>query len=518
MPEDLVTKTSSLVRCGFSIWILALSWFPVSAASLDQNLDKTFQVTSGGKLVVDADRGSIAVKPDGGDQVKIRVFREVKNASKAEADRILADHEVRFIQEGNTVSVTAKSKDKRWLSGFRQPSLQVRYEISVPARCSVDLRTSGGNITLPELEGDATTRTSSGLIDLGTISGRMEASNSGGDIRIGQAGGDLAARTSSGSIKVREAKGKAEMSNSGGDIRVEKAAAEVTAATSSGSIILGPVSGKINARNSGGDIKIESAGGDLEAQTSSGSIRVGDVKGEKVSLKNSGGNIAVGQVLGSLFAQTSSGAIELKAANGKIEVVNSGGDISVGDAGSGITAKTSSGIITIKTARGKLDARNSGGDIRIGTAEIEAVLATSSGAITVSHAKGRIQARNSGGQIAVEKAGDVVQASTSSAGITVGFVTPLKGECRLETSGGAVNVSLPENSAVNLDARASGGDVISDLPVTVTVAQTGQTHGSLQGKINGGGPALVLRSSAGDIRIHKSAASTAMTEAEDPAK
>lgn len=52
--------------------------------------------------------------------------------------------------------------------------------------------------------------------------------------------------------------------------------------------------------------------------------------------------------------------------------------------------------------------------------------------------------------------------------------------------------------AVDLDARSSGGGVHSDVPITV---QGAQDNDMLRGRINGGGPKLVLRSSGGGIRV-----------------
>lgn len=54
--------------------------------------------------------------------------------------------------------------------------------------------------------------------------------------------------------------------------------------------------------------------------------------------------------------------------------------------------------------------------------------------------------------------------------------------------------------ALDLDAHTSGGDVTTDMPVTILGRQTEST---LNGKVNGGGPKLVLRSSGGDIRVRR---------------
>src|SRR2546423_3266244 len=167
----------------------------VGAAEYDQKIEKEFQVSTGGTLIVQADQGSIEVNSDASDKVHVRVLRHVKGGSQAQADELFGNHDVTFRQDGNTVSVIGRNKKDRFRFGsIRQPSLQVRYEISIPKRFDVDLNTSGGDIRLRELEAAATARTSSGSILLGMISGPVESGNSGGDIIIANAGGDLVAR------------------------------------------------------------------------------------------------------------------------------------------------------------------------------------------------------------------------------------------------------------------------------------------------------------------------------------
>ena len=53
---------------------------------------------------------------------------------------------------------------------------------------------------------------------------------------------------------------------------------------------------------------------------------------------------------------------------------------------------------------------------------------------------------------------------------------------------------------LDIDARASGGNVVSSIPIATLVTRSNPGN-SIQGKLNGGGPALILRSSSGDIRI-----------------
>ena len=226
-----------------------------------------------------------------------------------------------------------------------------------------------------------------------------------------------------------------------------------------------------------------------------------------MNAKNSGGDVHLGEIEGEVVAQTSSGSIKIASAKGKAEVKNSGGQISIGEAGSSVVAETSSGSIEITTANGPVEVRNSGGDVRIDEADAETVASTSSGSIVIKLAKGKVDARNSGGKIEVNDARETVQARTSSGPIIVGFGTQPKAESHLEVSGGDIKVTLPRSAALDVDARSSGGKVVSAFPVTSIVSGEPKP-GALRGKINGGGSMLTLRASSGDIRLNESAAAT----------
>jgi DUF4097 and DUF4098 domain-containing protein YvlB len=489
-----------------------------AASEIEGNLEKTFTVAAGGKLVIQADRGSIDVATDANAQVHVQVFRKVKGGSKAKAEELLADHEVTMNQDGNTVSVVAKTKSKLswgWRTG--QPNLEVRYVVSIPRRFDVELKTAGGDIHVGDLEGKAIAATTSGSVRFGAVSGTVDARDAGGDIAINHAGSSVTAHTTSGSISLHDAKGNVDASNAGGNIRLDQAGADVVASTTSGSIILGGVVGGVQAKNSGGDVSIDSAGGDVVVRTTSGSIRIGEAKGKSTELHNSGGNIELGAAEGAVTVQTTSGSINVPRVKGKLDARNSGGDINVGQADADALLETTSGSIKLKAAKGAVVARNSGGDVILGDVGTDATIRTTSGSIKVGRVQGKLEAHNSGGEIKISDARDTVLAQTTSGTVQVTFGAAPKGDCRLEVAGGGINVALPESAAMEVDAHSSGGRCITDLPLTTTVKGE-QRSGVLQGKLNGGGPTLVLRSSSGDIRLKPSPVASTRVELEDGQK
>ncbi len=201
----------------------------------------------------------------------------------------------------------------------------------------------------------------------------------------------------------------------------------------------------------------------LQLNTSGGDIGVGDLQGD-VHCKTSGGTIRAGHITGPVEARTSGGDVSVDAATGKLDLHTSGGSIRIGDAAGSVQAKTSGGSIDVRRAGGDLYARTSGGGI------------------TIDEALGAVDAQTSGGSIRVR------------------LTQQPRADSRLSTSGGSITVSMAPSVALDVDAHTSGGDVDTDIPVTLLGRQS---DSSLEGKINGGGPKLVLRSSGGGIRLRK---------------
>ncbi len=201
----------------------------------------------------------------------------------------------------------------------------------------------------------------------------------------------------------------------------------------------------------------------VDLKTAGGGITVTDLDG-KATAKTSGGGLHFGQIQGPVFGRTSGGGIELRGCTGHADVETSGGGIEIGDVDGDVTASTSGGPIRIERARG------------------------------------RVKAETSGGGIDVDEVQGSLEASTSGGGITATITEQPQGDCHLETSGGSVDVRLAENIGVDLDARTSGGRVRTDFPVTNPVEVEKDT---LRMPLNGGGPALVLRTSGGGIEVSR---------------
>ncbi|MCP3984765.1 MAG: DUF4097 family beta strand repeat protein, partial [bacterium] len=179
-----------------------------------------------------------------------------------------------------------------------------------------------------------------------------------------------------------------------------------------------------------------------------------------LDLETGGGRIDIEDILGDVRARTSGGSIELEQITGDVEVVTSGGRIQAQEIDGNLKAETSGGRIHVSEVNGDVDVHTSGGRIRI------------------REAAGEVRAMTSGGPIEVRFDGQP--------------------SGKLETSGGSIEVEVPENLGFDLDAETSGGRVELDDDLHLK----GETERSkISGEVNGGGPSLSLETSGGNIQI-----------------
>ena len=187
--------------------------------------------------------------------------------------------------------------------------------------------------------------------------------------------------------------------------------------------------------------------------------------------------------------------------NYNVQIKTSGGDLRIANLNGDVRARTSGGGIEMGNITGTVEARTSGGSVTLDSASGRADLRTSGGSIEVGRVTGDLYAHTSGGGITIEDAGGVIDAQTSGGSIRARLSAQPRGDSKLSTSGGNIVISVPSNASVDLDAKTSGGDVETDVPVTILGMKS---ESELQGKINGGGPRLTLRSSGGGIRLTRS--------------
>jgi DUF4097 and DUF4098 domain-containing protein YvlB len=181
-----------------------------------------------------------------------------------------------------------------------------------------------------------------------------------------------------------------------------------------------------------------------------------------------------------------------------LDVKTGGGSITVRDLEGDVQARTSGGSLHFGQIRGSVSGHTSGGSITVEGGSGPMQVNTSGGSIRVGKVNGPVKAHTSGGSISVDEVQGDIQASTSGGSVNATITKQPQGDCELRTSGGSVHARLARNLNLDLSARTSGGSVRTDVPITV---QGEVNRSRVEGKMNQGGPRLLLHTSGGGISI-----------------
>src|SRR3954447_1998116 len=125
---------------------------------------------------------------------------------------------------------------------------------------------------------------------------------------------------------------------------------------------------------------------------------------------------------------------------------------------------------------------------------------TGDGSIQAQDLDGRLEARTGDGSMHITGRFDDLQLHTHDGSVELN-VRPgshLRTGWRIETGDGSIHARLPRDLAADLELRTGDGGIGVDLP---TSSPMSKTAGETRGKLNGGGPPLVLRTGDGSINI-----------------
>jgi hypothetical protein len=193
-------------------------------------------------------------------------------------------------------------------------------------------------------------------------------------------------------------------------------------------------------------------------------FRISVPRNYNVKLKSGAGNISIDDMEGETGAETAGGRLSFKRLMGHVTGITAGGNIDVVEVGGTISVRTGGGSISIEHVKGGVVAQTSGGSIRI------------------EDLVGEIEATTKGGSVAARMSNHIIA------------------DCYLTTSAGNVIVEINQAGGFEIDAETRAGSIVTEFPITMRGKLRGN---SCKSSINGGGPKLILRSSAGDIHLRK---------------
>ena len=166
--------------------------------------------------------------------------------------------------------------------------------------------------------------------------------------------------------------------------------------------------------------------------------------------------------------------------DGTVKAVMKGGSIQFRNVTGPVTARTDGGSISLRDVGGDLDATSNGGSVAAG------------------RVNGKVVARANGGSVAIDEATDAIDAKAAGGSVAACISKQPRSDSKLVAEAGNVELRLPESIAINIDASCSAGRLNSDFSLNGH-----QDENRLKGTINGGGPLVMVRASAGNIYIRK---------------
>ncbi len=337
-------------------------------------IDRSFDFVKDDAFIVDVGDADLVVNTGAQQTATVRVYLAGRNMDRAR-EYFERQHFTVTRDDQGVVVRTRRERSQNWSWG-RNGSPRITVVADIPTWSSVDLVTSDGDITLADLEGTVTVRTSDGDVAFSALrSSNVSLTTSDGDIE-----GDVIV---AGVVRIR---------TSDGDLRLRQVEAET-----------------VEALTSDGDIVVESSIGDALFRTSDGDIRIGHIEGHEVSTRTADGDISLERIVaGKATIHTSDGSVSISSAEGNIDAKTSDGDIRVGVTKPGaMDLRTSDGSVTLRVADGlPANLELSGRTVRLASSldfNGDHVRRSASG--TLNGGGALIRARASDGTVSVQSAG-----------------------------------------------------------------------------------------------------------------
>jgi hypothetical protein len=265
----------------------------------------------------------------------------------------------------------------------------------------------------------------------------------------------------------------------------------------------------VKVETGGGGVETTGVTGRVEIETGGGKVRVDDVGGS-VNVETGGDAIDVGTIGGDLKLETGGGNISIGSVKGKIQAETGGGNVVVLSGGQGVVIDAGGGNVDIKRCVGRVKASTGGGSINLGDIGGPADVETGGGSIRLTSAKGRVGANTSAGSIELYGVPSA-RVETGAGGITVKFINggAERSDSVLETSAGDITVYVAADVAISVRASVdlgNGHHITSDFS-DIHVASEGDQWSprtlTAEGKLNGGGPVVKVRTTTGNISFKR---------------
>jgi DUF4097 and DUF4098 domain-containing protein YvlB len=252
-----------------------------------ESIKKTFHVSPGKTLDIDLKSGGpIHIK--GWQKQQVDIVVGFKNGGAG-------DWKITFNKTEEGVEVESRCTGTGSKS-YGSPA----FDINVPSRFNLKVKTMGGGITIEGVEGNFKGKTMGGALTLRRLKGKIDLKTMGGDVALTDSDIDGKVKTMGGRVLFENVVGDIKGSSMGGNVIYKNVKSRsggstgkvVSITTMGGAINVGDAPRGAKVTTMGGDIHIKSAGEFIKAKTMGGDITVDSIDGW-IKATTMGGNVRV---------------------------------------------------------------------------------------------------------------------------------------------------------------------------------------------------------------------------------
>ncbi len=194
------------------------------------------------------------------------------------------------------------------------------------------------------------------------------------------------------------------------------------------------------------------------------------------------------------------GNITLPKIDGAASLKNNRGKTILEGASGNISIKQNRGDVAVQHVGGDFTANNNRGSIQVGRVDRNAVVKNNGGATHLANIVGTTTVQINRGTVEIEnpEAGVIVQSRGGK--IAVHPHKPIGDDYAIQNKAGAVDLTIPDGSAVDVHGYVGRGSIQTDLPLSITgVSRTSQV---VTGQLNGGGSKVAIELGRGNLRLY----------------
>ena len=128
-------------------------------------------------------------------------------------------------------------------------------------------------------------------------------------------------------------------------------------------------------------------------------------------------------------------------------------------------------------------------------------VANTNGAVTLTDLGGKAIVRTTNGAISAKNITGALEARSTNGGVNAEFASLGADAISMQTTNGALTIIVPDDAKANLSASWTNGGINIAPGLKLEVSE--QSRRKFEGRLNGGGTAIQLRTTNGGIRIRE---------------